>query len=106
MEIQRVTDAELGSVLSENKDVIIKFYADWCGSCRLISPKFKKLAESDSYSGIKFIEINAEENQKARQWAGVNNLPFFASAKEGKLFGGSNTSKIENVEEMLNNLMA
>lgn len=89
----------------KGKNAVIKFYADWCGSCKLFSPKYKRLSEDPRFTSISFLEINSEENPEARGAIGVNNLPYFAIFKEGKLVEGSTTSKEDAVVEMLNKLV-
>jgi thiol-disulfide isomerase/thioredoxin len=101
MTVQAVTDKDLQDELKNNTRIAIKYYADWCGSCRLIAPKFKKLSEDDRFTDIKFIEINAEQNPEARKFAGVTNLPFFAMVKDGKIVAGDSVAKEEKVVEML-----
>lgn len=101
MAVQAITDKELQDELRDNSRIAIKFYADWCGSCRLIAPKFKKLSEDDRFLDIKFVEINAEQNPEARKWAGVTNLPFFAVVKDGQLVAADCVAKEDKVIEML-----
>ena len=102
MSVKAIKDNELKGELEANENVAIKFYADWCGSCRLISPKFKKMSDDEQFNNIEFIEINAEENPEARKWAGVKNLPFFAVVKNGEIVEADTTSKEEKIVEMLN----
>lgn len=101
MEIINANDSSFETLLKENENVVVKYYAGWCGSCRLIAPKFKQLAENESYSNVKFVEVDAENNPGARSAAKVNNLPFFATFKNGALVEGFPTSKIEAVENMI-----
>lgn len=101
MPIISMNDENFAQTLTDNPVTVVKYYADWCGSCRLIAPKFKRWAES-SPQGVAFAETNAESNPEARKAAGVDNLPFFAVFKDGKLVSGAATSKIEAVQEMLN----
>jgi len=104
MNVIETTDADFAQKLSENPKVIVKYYAGWCGTCRLFAPKFKRLSADDHYRGIAFLDVNAEKNPEARKMAGVDNLPFFAIFKDGKLVEGSSTSREEKVLEMLKTL--
>lgn len=101
MAVNKIDDSTIERELSGNSKVIIKYYADWCGSCKLIAPKFRRLSEDERFSGYSFLEVNAEENEKARKLAGVDNLPFFATFKDGKLVEGKATSKEDKIVELL-----
>jgi len=90
--------------LENNPKTVVKYYADWCGSCKLIAPKFRRMSEDDKFSEIHFIEVNAEQNEEARKAAGVDNLPFFAVFKDGKLLDGTATSKEDGILKLLDKL--
>ena len=79
MAVIKASDADFAAALSSKPLSIVKYYADWCGSCKLIAPKFRRLSEDERFTGVQFLEVNAEENPDARHRAGVNNLPFFAT---------------------------
>lgn len=104
MAITKVTDTEFSSIIKNDKKVIVKYYADWCGSCRLFAPKFNRLSNDERFNDITFLDVNAEQNPEARKAAGVSNLPFFAVFKNGELIEGATTSKEEYVVEMLQKL--
>jgi thioredoxin 1 len=104
MAIQLSNDADFKTHLEQNEKIIIKYFADWCGSCKLFSPKFRRLSEDERFNGITFIDVNAEENEQARKFASVDNLPFFAIISKGQLIEGSATSKEEYVVSMLEKL--
>lgn len=106
MAIQTANDATFSEVLKSNENVIVKYYADWCGSCKLFAPKYRRLSDNEAYSQVVFLDVNAEDCPEARKLAGVDNLPFFAVFKNGELLKGSSTSKEENVVELLNLLNA
>ncbi|MGF1635730.1 MAG: thioredoxin family protein [Cyclobacteriaceae bacterium] len=104
MAIQISTDADFEAQLESNNKVIVKYYADWCGTCRLFKPKYRRLSEDEKYEGVSFLDVNAEENENARKLAGVSNLPFFAVFKDGKLVDAAATGKEEKVVELLEKL--
>ena len=79
------TDTDFKQLLAAHPKVIVKYYADWCGSCKLFAPKFKRLSTDERFAGIQFIEVNAEENPEARKAGGVDNLPFIATFHNGEL---------------------
>ncbi|GAB4328549.1 MAG: thioredoxin family protein [Flammeovirgaceae bacterium] len=98
------TDQNFQTFLKENSKVVVKYYADWCGSCRLFKPKFKRMSEDVRFAEIKFLDINAEENPESRKMANVNNLPYFAIFKHGQFLEGFSTNKEEAVVELIQKL--
>ena len=98
------TDHEFETLLSNNKQVIVKYFADWCGSGKLFAPKYKRHSNDEANADILFLEVNAEENEKARKMGGVDNLPYLASFKNGVLLEGTATSKEEYLQKMIDDL--
>lgn len=98
------TDADFSSLLHQHEKVVVKYYANWCGSSRLFAPKYKKISNKEQYSDVTFLDINAEENPEARKLAKVCNLPFFAVFKNGQLIASDATSKEEGVENLIKKL--
>ncbi len=106
MNIALANDNNFENILSENNKVIVKYYADWCGSCKLFSPKYKRLSADERFIGISFMDVNAEENELARKKAGVDNLPFFAIFHNGILIEATAAAKEEAVVDLLDKLKA
>ncbi len=104
MAVQVTTDQEFKEIIESGKAVAVKYYADWCGSCKLFAPKFRRLSEDDRFKNIEFLDVDAENNEEARKLAGVDNLPFIAIFKDGKLVEGTATNKEEAVVNLLEKL--
>ena len=105
MAVTLSTDSDFQNIITQNPNVVVKYYADWCGSCKLFAPKFKRLSNEERFHGINFIEVNAELSPEARKAAGVDNLPFIATFKNGILSKGESTSKEEFVVQMIEDLL-
>lgn len=106
MAVIPANDTNFSELLRQQPRVIVKYFATWCGACRLMGPKFARLSEDPRFAGITFLEVDAEHNPEARHTAGVDNLPFFATFKEGQLVRGVATGKEEGVVSLLNELLA
>lgn len=104
MAVTLYTDADFNTVLQNNPKVVVKYFADWCGNCKLFAPKFRRMSEAPENEGVVFIDVNAEQNPEARKLAGVDNLPFFATFKNGQLVSGTATSKEEVVAALISSL--
>ena len=104
MAVEITTDEHIAKQLETHPKVVLKYYADWCGSCKLFSPKYKRLSNDERYNGIVFLDIDAEHNPDARKLAGVDTLPFFATFRNGELLSAKSTAKEETLLEMLNEL--
>lgn len=104
MAVIEATDENFSTELANHSKVVVKYYADWCGSCRLFNPKFKRLSGDDRFDGVAFLNVNAEQNENARKAAGVTNLPYFAVFKSGELVDAVASSKEEAVVELIDKL--
>ena len=90
---QELATDTLQDEVQKNKTVLVQYSAGWCGNCRIMKPRFKRLA--NEHEEITFIVIDAEKNPLSRQLATVDNLPTFAAFKDGKLVNQVQTNKPE-----------
>jgi len=104
MAVELVTDEDFEKKLQSNEKVVVKYFADWCGSCRLFAPKYKRLSGEERFDGVAFLDVNAEKNPLARQKAEVKNLPTFAIFKNGELVDSITSNKEEMVVELIQKL--
>ncbi|MEQ6120936.1 thioredoxin family protein [Reichenbachiella sp. MALMAid0571] len=95
-----LAEDNLGDIISQNQRVIVQYGASWCGNCRLIKPKFKRLAAENE--GIQFIYVDAEKLPNSRAFVEVKNLPTFAGFKDSVLVSQAAGNKIETINEVLN----
>jgi len=102
--ITQLTDQESSALIQEGKPVMVMFYANWCGSCRLFKPKFERISNRGCYDGIEFITLNAEECPQMRKKAQVNALPFFATFHQGELQSSGATIREEQICRMLESI--
>ncbi|MFY0686297.1 MAG: thioredoxin family protein [Cyclobacteriaceae bacterium] len=104
MAVEIITDEIFQDRINKNGKVVVKYFADWCGSCRLFAPKFKRLSNDERFDNISFFDVNAEQNPEARQAASVTNLPYFAIFVDGSFVEGFAGSKEEAVVELIEKL--
>ncbi len=105
MLVQRVTDSEFAHLLQTTPRLIVSYTASWCGSCRLFAPTYRRLSQQPEYADIMFLDVNSEENPIARRAAGVDNLPFFATFRNGVLVEGQATTREVVLKSMLDRLL-
>lgn len=70
-------------VLNSDKPVLLDFYADWCGPCRMVGPIVSEIAEERS--DVKVGKINVDEQQELAVQFKVMSIPMLAVIKNGKV---------------------
>ena len=97
-----LAEDSLQTVVAENEKVVVQYGASWCGNCRIMKPKFKKLASANEE--IPFLYVDAEKLPESRKMAKVDNLPTFAIFKNGVLVNQVQSNKAESLTELFNEL--
>ena len=72
-------------VLNSNESVLVDFYADWCGPCKMMAPVVEELA-SELQGKAKVGKINVDENQDLAMEYNVMSIPTLIIFKEGREF--------------------
>ena len=70
-------------VLQSTQTVLVDFYADWCGPCKMMSPVVEKIAE-ELEGKVKVCKINVDEAQDIAVKYGVMSIPTFIVFKQGE----------------------
>lgn len=80
-----VTDDTFASEVVESQvPVLVDFWAEWCGPCRMIGPALEEL--SDEYAGkVKIVKINVDENPNLPAQFGVRGIPALFMVKDGQV---------------------
>ena len=83
MDILRVTSQNFEEeVLNSDKTVLVDFYADWCGPCKMLSPIVDEVAKE--MSEIKVVKVNVDEAQDLAMNYQVMSIPTLVVIKGGK----------------------
>ena len=96
---QELTEDTLQDVVQANDTVFVQFSAGWCGNCRIMKPKFKRMAGENESAA--FVVIDAEKNPNSRKLANVDNLPTFAAFKKGELVKQVQTNKADSLKAFI-----
>ena len=85
MELELSSENFEKEVLNSSETVLVDFYADWCGPCKMMAPIVEELAK-DLQGKAKVGKINVDENQDLAMEYGVMSIPTLIIFKEGKEF--------------------
>ncbi|WP_200975036.1 co-chaperone YbbN [Echinicola sp. 20G] len=100
--LQELDQDNLQEIITQHDKVIVQYGATWCGNCRIMKPKMKRL--SGNYEEVKFLYVDAEKLPESRKLAQVNNLPTFASFKNGQLVNQAQTNKEDNLKALIDEI--
>ena len=81
----KVTDASFKSdVLDSSEPVVVDFWAEWCGPCRMIAPALDEIAGAMG-DKVKIVKLNVDENPQTASKYGVMSIPTLMIFKNGEM---------------------
>lgn len=97
--VKELEQDNLNEIVANGDTVVVQYMAGWCGNCRVMKPKFKKLAGENAQAT--FLMVDAEKYPESRKLAKVDNLPTFAAFKNGSLINQVQTNKFELLKDLV-----
>lgn len=101
--VQELNQDNLANIVSDNKKVVVQYAATWCGNCRIMKPKFKKLSTENE--DMVFVIADAEKFPESRKLADVSNLPTFATFVGGEKKNQVQTNKFDVLKELVSEVI-
>jgi thioredoxin 1 len=71
-------------VLGSSEPVVVDFWAEWCGPCKMISPALEEIS-NEMAGQVKIAKVNVDENQDLAVQFGVRSIPMLLMFKDGQI---------------------
>jgi thioredoxin 1 len=80
----KVTDSSFDAdVIKSSEPVVVDFWAEWCGPCRMIAPALEEIA-TEMKGKVKIVKFNVDENPQISGKLGIRSIPTLMVFKDGK----------------------
>jgi thioredoxin 1 len=86
MGVSKVSDADFDAlVLKSAEPVVVDFWAEWCGPCRMIAPALEEIAGGALAGKVKIVKLNVDENPQTAAKYNVMSIPTLMLFKNGEM---------------------
>ena len=100
MATQTLTESTFEQTITENDIVLVDFWADWCGPCKMFAPIYEKTSEK--HADVVFGKVDTEDQQQLAGSFGIRSIPTLMAFREGVLvFAQAGALPEAAVEELI-----
>jgi len=78
----KIKDENFDELIQEHENVVVDFWATWCGPCKMMEPVYEELARE--YDNVLFGKVNTENNPQTTSKFGIQAIPAFIFIKNGQ----------------------
>jgi thioredoxin 1 len=103
---QIITDTNFVDEVTNSKEIVlVDFWAEWCGPCKMLAPIIDKLSE-EMTGKIKIVKMNIDENPAIPSQLGIRSIPTMMLFKEGReIASKSGLHQKSVIEEWINSVI-
>ena len=101
--MENVTGEQVEKLLSEGKSVLVDYFAQWCGPCKMLMPRLSAL--QTQYPNVKFVSVDVDENMEHALKVGIRSVPTVIIHHNGQMIDRSTGANADSFyKNILNNL--
>lgn len=98
-----ITVQQLNEMKQNGEKLLVDFYAEWCGPCKMLAPRLDLLKHN--YPDVKFVKIDVDQNRDGSMEYGVRSVPtVMVFNGENEVFRKTGVLPDNNYKEILNSL--
>ena len=83
MEVKKITSREFDVLANGDKPLLVDFYADWCGPCRMLAPILEEIAAE--HPELTVAKVNVDNDRALASKFGIVSIPYVALIQNGEV---------------------